>query len=716
MTFPLLGLLIRIGGGAAAGARLYIGVVAVLIGLSTYFLARGVTRRRSTALVAEALVVLNPSLLQMFFWGAYPNLLGFVFLNLSLGFLVRYIRSRRPLHLIAFWASAAGALLTHSLVGTVEIATVGLVLLLAVSIRAVPREIYRSRSGVAGIALFGAVVGGFYLITDLLGVHHPNYFQSGAFAYVKNGLGAMFYLLLRPFFPGIGVPLREALPILFILVGLLGAYAIGLRLFWRRRMTLGTIVTLGLSLAVTGLALLGWELSIVTDYVRFGYFLVVPLGLGLALFLDWFMTGIGRRAAAEAATRAPTPPVDRPALGRPWRLADPPAAVGVLVVAVLIVLVVADLVTAPALPKYETNNTKLGHDSSFLDALSIVRHSGVQGSLLTVPGAAKWTRSLLVRDAYAPNLPARYTFDATHLVDEETAYFALTSRYAVTNGQVAVATLGTNLSDGSTTFEFEAAYFGTWIPIASLPVGNLSVDLHARGLNRTENVTSVTGVLLGPPGQPWFEIDFAGRDFTLTVLANAASGAPTASFLLTATARPGATLLELSGNLSGPSPGFTEYGGNPAAGSLNLTPGQFGRSLQTNGQLTPANALESVTRYNRLGTPAHATFHVAAPAGGNVTLSLRADLATPGAANLVSGLPDQLWTSDLWQSWLVRFVLYTNATENGASYADLLPNEVQYLETEYGGKVIGISGRWTVVLLPPANALPGVAPVAAGAA
>ena len=84
-------------GGADRGAKAYVAVVAVLIGLSTYFLARSLTRRRSTALIAEAIVLLNPTFLQMFFWGFYPNLLGLVFLNLTLAFFVR-VHSVPPSH------------------------------------------------------------------------------------------------------------------------------------------------------------------------------------------------------------------------------------------------------------------------------------------------------------------------------------------------------------------------------------------------------------------------------------------------------------------------------------------------------------------------------------------------------------------------------------------------------------------------------------------
>jgi hypothetical protein len=710
LLFPVLGLLIRIGGGTAMGARLYVGVAVVLIGLSVYFLARSLTRRRATALVAEALVILNPAFLQMFFWGAYPNLFGFIFLNLSVAFLVRYIRSRRPSHLILFWACAAASLLTHSLVGVVDIATLAFVLVLAASIKIVPREVYRSKAGLAGVALFLGSVGGYYAATFLLGIHHPAYFQTGAFAYVKNGLGAVFYLLARPFVPRLTVPLREALPLLYMLVGGLVAYAIGLRLFWKHRMTLGTMVTIAFFLGTTGLALVGWELSVVTDYVRFGYFLVTPLALALALFLDWFMTGIAVRtaqeqAAAAAAGAPPGTPIPTPRWRRP---VDPPAAVGVFVVGALIIVFLSGTVTLPALPTYEQNNTKIAHDGTFLTALQMIRNSGVQGSVLTVPGAAKWSRSLLVRDAYSPNLPARYTFDASHLVDEETAYFAMTTRYAATNGVVALTALGTNASDGNGTFAFQAAYYGVFNPVAEFPVGGLTVLVRTPNATRSEQVTAATSVTLAPPGQSWFQIDYAGPDFTVSVRATAVAASDRAQLLIDAAADPGDSLVRLDGNLTGPIVAFTLIQRGAAPGSLNLTPGEFSQALLTQGLFAPTGAFESVTPYNHLGTPAHATFRLNAPGGSNASLSLAITFVTPGASNLIRTLPSLFSTDAIWENWTVRFVLYTNSTSRGTASANLLPNEVQYLESEYGGQVLGVSGRWTVILLPPPTDLPGI--------
>ncbi len=479
LLFPLLGVLVRLAGGPIGGAKAYVAVVAVLIGLSTYFLARSLTRRRSTALIAEAIVLLNPTFLQMFFWGFYPNLLGLVFLNLTLAFFVRYIRSRRPMHAVLFWTCGAAAILTHSLVGVILIGAASIVFLLALSIRAVPRELYRSKASLAGIAIFLASVGGFYASTALLKIPHPDYIQAGAFAYVRNGISAVFNLLTQPFLHGLKTDSAGALALLAILGVGLSLYAVGLRLFWKHRMTLGTIVTLSMALSPILLAGVGWELSVVTDYGRFSYFLVAPLALAIALLLDRFLTELNIREVQQPPVPGTAPRARRWRAGQ--RRIEAPAATAVVTLFAIGVILIANAVSVRSLSNDELATTKVGHDAAFLGALRIIQGSGIPGSVLTVPGVAKWTRALLVRDAYFPNLAARYTFDPTHLIDEETTYFALTDRYAATNGLVAVTALGTNLTSGNDTFVYQPAYYGVFTPVAAIPVGNVTVMVVPRG-------------------------------------------------------------------------------------------------------------------------------------------------------------------------------------------------------------------------------------------
>ncbi|MFI5414187.1 MAG: hypothetical protein ACHQ16_00725 [Candidatus Lutacidiplasmatales archaeon] len=705
LLFPLLGLLIRITGGPILGARAYVGVVAVLLGLSYYFLARGLTRRRSTAILADALILFNPTFLPMFFWGFYPNLFGLVFFNLCLGFLVRFIRSRRPRHVFLFWTCAAAALLTHSLVGTVLVAVGGIALVLALSIRVLPREIYRSRGGLGGIGVLLSAVGGFYVFTSFLKIPHPNYFHSGAFAYVRNGIASIFNLLTHPFFRGLKVAPGDAVPLLWVLIGALAIYAIGTRLFWKSRLTLGTILTISLALGPMALAAVGWELAVVTDYARFSYFLIAPIGLSLALTVDRVMTELRERAASAAPSVAPPP-----GLTHRWRLGgtspDPPGAVAFLAIVGIAAVVVADVISLPSLPVDESETTKVGHDSTFLGALATIHASQLPGSVLTVPGVAKWTRAILVRDAYFPNLAARYTFDPAHLVDEETAYFAMTSRYAATNDLVAVTALGTNISAGNGSFEYQPAYFGVYTPVAAVPVANITVRVVHNGTITNESVLSGATVQLAPVGAASFALTYTGVGFRLTVTGFAYSAIPEASLALSVVSDPGYQLLSFGANLTGPSAGTARFQRGTAAGTFELQPGKFGSVLSTHTVVSPANALRSITQYNHPGVPAHAGFVVAAPGNGASQLLLSFNFQTPTASNLVSGIPPLIVTDTVWANWTVRFVLYSASNSQEGAVANLLPNELAYLEGEFGARVLGTSGTWTVLLLPGAGQLP----------
>jgi hypothetical protein len=702
MLFPLLGALVLIAGGPIPGALSYVAVAAILNGVSLYFLARSLTRRRSTALIAEAIILANPTLLSMFFWGFYPNLLGFVFLNLCLGFLIRFIRSRRPFHLYMFWVMGAAAILTHSLVGLILVAVAGLLVLLAVSVRALPREFYRSRAAVLGFLSFLGSVGGFYATTALLHVPHPNYLQSGAFSHVRNGTAAIFNLVIRPFVPGVKVSAGSAVTLLWVLSALLLLYACGLWLFQRKRMTLGTLTTIALALGPLLLAGIGWEAAVVTDYSRFSYFLVAPLGLGIALTLDRFLTSIGYQSTVPATTgsSAPTPQ-------RRWTLdgnrAALPTGTVVLVWFVLVVVGVATFVSDASLPKYEKETTALGHDRAFLGALHLIEASKIRGTVLTVPGVAKWTRAILVRDAYFPNVEARYTFDPTHLVDEEETYFALTSRYVATDGEVAVSSLGTNLSSGSQSFEFQPAYYGSFTPALSLPLSNLSVAVGRAGTVTTERVTTGGVVDLAPVGPSSFSMTYVETGFTLNVTAFVIQGSPEATLQLVATAAPGYQVQGIAGNLTAKGP----LAAGTSDGSFVATPGRYGTALATTVNVTPAYALKLVTTGNHPARPNLAEFRLATPVGSKgrqIEVAFR--FTTPGAADLVPGLPPLLTTDQVWGNWTVRFVLYTAGTGGEGYLANLLPNEVSYLEDEYGAKVYGRSGGWVVLLLPPASQLP----------
>jgi hypothetical protein len=716
LLFPLLGLLVRIGGGPAEGARLYLGLIPVLVGFSTYYLARSLLRSPIMALLAEGLVLFNPSFMQFYYFGAYPNLLGLVFMNLALAFLIRYVRSRSGTQLFLFWAFAAATILTHSLVGAMMAASVGIVVIFLFWMGRIPRAAYRSRAGQAGMVFFAATVGGFYLVTKLLHVVHPAYLQSNAFAYVKDGLGQIFYLLLNPYFPHVHPSVSIALILLVAIVALLVVVLPGLRLFLPQRLTLGTLTSLSMILAVCVACVVGWELSIVTDYVRLGYFLVIPVVLAFAVFVDGgvaalrvrLSSGKGAGPSPLSPTAAPTgvDGVDAPIRVRRSAPASRPAtfAAGFVYAIVAVgVIVLAGAYAAPAFSTDEGNNTQTGHDSVFLQAIHAIESSNISGNVLTVPGAVKWTRALLDRDAYAPILPARYSFDPSHIQTEELAYLALTDRFAVSNGNIAMTTLGygnaTAFANASP--EFQAAFFGVFNPVISLPATNFSVTFKG-GL--TMNVTSSPTIYAPLQGTTSaMSLVYAGPGFVLNVTLTAIPGTTAGSIGLQAKATGPVPLIGVTALLLNPPGGSTEFGISAVPGEAVILPKGFGGALNAFANVTPAADLTHVYRYTTGKHPAEAILTASSP-NGSAELGFSVTITDPGAANLISDLPSFVSTPDQWAAWGDRFVLYQPPNSAAQAQANLLWDEPQYLVSEFGATILGTYGptgnQWLVILLP----------------
>jgi hypothetical protein len=753
LLFPLLGLLVRIGGGAINGGRLYLGLVAILVGGSTYFLARSLVRSPVLAILAEGLILFNPSFMQLFYFGAYPNLLGLVFLNLAVAFAVRLLRSERSLHAFLFWVFFAATILTHSLVGVVLIATVLFMGAFLLWFRRVPRALYRSPGGLAGIGVFAAGVGGFYLATRFLGIPHPNYLQSSGFAYVKNGLGQIFYLLLNPYFPGVRPSVSIALPLLALATGVIVLFMVGLRLFQPQRLTLSLLTVLSMVVAVTALCVVGWELSIVTDYVRLGYFLVTPAVFLLMLVADWIIIQFRVRGLREAVrgdrpaltADAPTGP-DRAQLpegtgaalsrvppssasvmsvapvgdsiysgrsssGRRKKSRGSPGLAGSVAVCALLaalLLFVADTYAIPAFSRDEVNNTQTGHDQAFLAAIRAIQHTGISGTVLTVPGAAKWTRALLAENAYAPILPERYTFDPSHIYVEELAYFAATDRFAVTNGNVAESVLGFNASFANQSPMYQAADFGVFSPILTMPATNMSVTvLVAHKGYTTTNLTMSPTIYAPLAGSPEsMALVYRGPGFVLNLTLGTVPGSTHGFASVQAVATAGSSLAYLNATLLNPPNGTTHFGVSPVHNELVAVPAQNGGQLTTFANVTPASAIPTrggLVRYNHLGVPAQAFISVAAsvPKQGSPTLNFSVAYSTPGSSNFLYTLPPLISTVQLWGSWNVRFVLYANASTPLQARANFLYDEVPYIEGEFGARVYAESGPWTVLLIPP---------------
>jgi hypothetical protein len=718
LLFPLLGVLVRLFGPIQAG-RAFIAIAAVLLSFSTYYLARTIVRSRAVALGGAAFVVLSPTLMQVFFFGGYPNLLGLVFLNFSIAFLLRFVRSGQGWHAFGFWAATAAAVLTHELVGVVLAGTLAFLFVFLLWQRKIPRGIYRSPLGAAGIAVAFVSIGGFYGLTYLAGVPHPQYLQTSAFAFVKNGLGQLYFVVINPYFPSVhpSVPVAEVLSLALSAAIVLGLCA--LRLLAPRRLTLGVLTVLAMIGTVVGGAIVGWELSVVTDYLRFGYFLVVPLGLGLALLVDFLVhmplrlpgrtprtTGSARQwgGTADAPAVGPTPattPFGRP--GPTW------TRVGIVVFAIATValLLSTALVTYPSLPGQELENAQSFHDSTFLGAIRDIEKSGIQGNVFTEGGAAKWARALLVRNAYSPFIATRYTFDPTHLNYEEITYFAMVARDSVTNSLVAATIGGTNVTSDNQTPDYEASFFGVFTPVATLIAQNFSVT----ATDGIGGPTTTSFVLGGPTideptiGIPAMTLTYREVGYTFSIAIALAASAPTARYIVSTVADPGWTIDSVRGNITAPAKALqvTNFKAGAVGGEVVLNPTGLAGSLLTYANVTPASSLGKPLAFDRNTTGlARSPITISAPTSkGSTSLNMTVVFTTPTARNLINDLPTFIDAPTVWQNWSIRFVLvettnFTFITNNPSP----LWWEVPYLEGEFGATVLAVSGSWTVMLIP----------------
>ncbi len=699
LAFPLLGSLVRLG-GPITGARLYVGVVAVLLGLSIYYWARSILRTWSLAILVEGFVLLNPSFIQLFFFGAYPNLLGFVFLFLCIGFGVRFIRSADPTHAFWFWITLGAAILTHTLVAVVLGFTLVLALIPLLVLRRVPRALVTSLRSQLGIFVAVTGVALYYAITALLAIPHNQYLSTGAFAYVKNGLGAIVTLQLGPALPSnFAIPAQVALELLVLLDAFILIALAVMTIFRLRAFTLSALTCLASILAVTLLAVIGWELSVVTDYVRIGFFLIPPTILTLALIVDSLVGILRQRYRELQRERAPAA---RSPYHRRWSASWPlPSSIVLLALGAVLLLLMAGTATVGQATIYEANDTAVAHDQGYLAAIQAIQQTGIRGAVLTDPGAVKWTRALLDTNTYGPFIPGHYSFDPDHIQDQELAYFALTSRYAATNNLVAFANAGTSANWSSTTPLFLASYFGLFSPIVEFSPHNMTVGYVDSTGHHTVPITGTPQFVLATNGLASIDEIYNEPGFQLIISETALPAIALGRVTMTVISTGAVAMTSLSVVMSAP-PGASASSPAPHIGGsgyrFTWTPAAFSGALETfinfsgsGGQLGAAH----------VSSPRTLPVTIDTGAGSASSLSLTFVLTTPSAQNLISTLPPIISSTQLWSSWNARFVLLGGIGSLPAQLRGPIPPDLQdYLRSEYGAQLIGIYGIWHVILLP----------------
>ena len=319
-SFPFLGLAVRITGSPLTGATLFAGATIIAMALAFYELALSLVELRSVALIAEAAFVVQPDFQQLYHFGSYPNMFGLIFFFLALAFGIRFLRSRRSLHLGLFWTMAAVAVLSHALVAILLVEILVLVCVGLLVFRRLPREFFRP-VGLLGIVGFLGSGIGYYVAAPRLGFSPPNYITSSVLTASRSS--SNIPSVLKPFYlealssgiRGAGFPLTATVALELMWGGSLAIVVAALLCRWRapRLITHRVLVLAAWILAVFLLAL--------GTYLRRDHYRLPPVRVH-AVPRDHSRGGVRRRCRAQL--RTPLPAAKNPAPDTPQSGARPP--------------------------------------------------------------------------------------------------------------------------------------------------------------------------------------------------------------------------------------------------------------------------------------------------------------------------------------------------------------------------------------------------------
>ncbi len=729
VLFPLLGATMYLTGGPVAAAQVFAPVLYFFVGLSIFFLATQMLRSRLVALAVTGVVMIDPQMIEMLFWGAYPNLLGFVFLYVALGGLVMMGRGTVSRGAFVFWIFGMLTVLTHSLAGILLAAVTFFVLLLSWPIPVptqqeiqaksaggeadVPAVLRRglvlSRGGWVGIVVFSVVVGAYYILTALAHVPHPAYFVSNPLAFQAAGLSGFFHSI----FPGFNIQSLVVVALLGLtILTVLLLYGI---LFMSRTQWLSTsvLVLMASGVAIAFTPVVGWMLRIITDYTRFGFFLIVPVALSFGYIID--------RGWVSAHRKPETRPVRLSGVASPtvrrWlrRSRHPRRAVAFAITTFVVGVMIAGALTGPALGRLEKQFTKVGHDQNFIDALNVIDRTGVPGSILTVPSADKWARAISERNAYAPYTQSTYLFAVNQILDSDLSYYALMSHYAITNGLVSATVRGVSPSYINSTANNISSYgipgFGAYVvgayhPVLQVKGNGLSVGLinATTGIGYLEPVTALPTVLLPSTVGAPLEILFnqtgraTGSGFELEIFAAPVPGVPQLTLYFNAIATGADSLVTLNVPIV-PANGTSAQVSFSTAGQFNWR--TFSTGGAVNGPLTVGNVTPVSALVNVGSNQTDLSFRASAIAGSR-SIAGSLSLWTTTGSTLDNVLPPVLDTPEVWSELDVRFILMKEPT----AYAGPAPQtvstagEIPYLEDEFGATQIYNNTEWSVLEVP----------------
>jgi hypothetical protein len=720
LVFPLLGLTYRLMDNPLSADFLFSDLLLLFFGLSTLHLARVLLNRRPILQpVFLAAVLFSPLIVQMEFWGAYPNLLGFIFLNESLAFLVLYLRSLRPIHALGLWVNASLLYLAHNLTFVVFGALVLLVVLLMALLRRRPWIPLLRMANVLGMGLLLITAAVLQAVYFHFGISLPSYFTGNPAAYTIDNLGEFW----EPF----GLPATDPWTAFAILTATGASVFVLVLIVHRlrpRALDRAWIVAVSWLMASLWVPAFGWAAHVDTDYTRFAYFVPAPLALSAALLAERLLEGLELRVARPLPkARARTAPVagrptSWPALPPPpprppsrWRRRPSVGAVRLIAVEAVVATVALIVIGIglPAANQQETYATDSAHRAPFLTAMAFLKNDPVPGSVLGTQSTMRWIQALTVRGAYDYG-PTWLDFFPWQIQNSFSAYWAQNAYNVSSNNRVALAYSGFSTVTMAQDPEYAAYVDGVIFPTIRLLTSQMWLSLTTHGVTNTVplNVLGPGQLFPAPPNgslasgysyrSSGFVVDVRGALaptapvawINLTFVPTGSSPAVLHSFTLGLSSAAATSSLSHSPQVSAivPVPGVPGAFQWDVTGPLGQLPSPY--RLATYGYFSPAPIPNSVAVNASPSASPHllATFANPNPsAGARWSLSLR--LTTPQATNPAIVVPT--WFSSA--AWMaanhVRFLVVPNL------YGYLA--EVQYFEATYSWRLVFSNSAWFIL-------------------
>jgi hypothetical protein len=698
--FPILGALRVATGSPEMTGFIFGGFVLASYGLTLWVLARVALRVRAHRIALVGFGLLNGTVVSMLFWGAYPNFFAFSFVDLTLAFLLLYLRGPSRLRGLLLWGSAAATYLTHTLTFDLLLGVVALTFVLAVLLGRFPWKSLFHRGNLLGVALLAVTVGAYTAVTDLLHIPHIDYLFSNPPTFTLVGIGLVFSPLAKaPTLWTMGATLDLDPRVAAAILGVTGlaALALGVGLAHRdpARWDFATLLA-GTWLGVMLLAPVGGYLVHVdTDYSRFVYFFPLPATL---LVLAVFEGALPR--SLVPAPGSTEPPASAPLSRRRWMRPRPFGVLTAGVVAVALALLVVN-VTIPTMAVGEQGDAGTGHDAPFLAATSYLANNPAPGSVLTTQSAARWVEALTSRGAFDPG-PTWLQFEPWEVSNAQESFFATNTMTGVTNNLLVASYSGTATTSLSQAPMISAIVLGVPIPIARVLPASEATDSSGSGCT---GWTAASG-----NGTPTLEVpaatDLSGEIEESNGCATTVEttvldpNAPVGWLNFTVTPSPGDQLLGFNFTLGSPPPRVVAlHAGlvdsiNATGGTLawNATSaiGQFpgGASVTLHGSVTPTPTTVVGNSSNGTGQVVY-VFSNPDPTG---PLSIDLSFFVPGTSNPAVVLPTLLSTAQFLATNSIRFLLLPST----ALYAET----IDFLSATFGFVTVYSNSEWTVLQSP----------------